>query len=242
MLLTLWSFFLSQGQRNELHCREGLEGPVWHRDCSGWQTWFLQWQEKVSVSASVVLCCASFLPLGGSLTTVNSRTLYTECAYTVGLSLFPLSLYYNRVSVCVFFPRRPFRRVTDKGAMQWDRIHRLEKGKIYKQVLCQRITTTCQYTDFFRNKIYVCLFVCFFNVCDCVCLITVGKSLWVPETHRLERIQSALLRRSHLQWLGSKQQLVIFTNKGVIMSTQNTVVWKITRWWTKRGRLWSCSI
>lgn len=102
MLLTLWSFLLSQGQRNELHCREGLEGPVWHCDCSGWQTWFLQWQEKVSGSASVVLCCASFLPLGGSLTTVNSRTLYTDCACTVGLSL-----YYKRVRfafVC-FFPQ-----------------------------------------------------------------------------------------------------------------------------------------
>ncbi|XP_037306393.2 5'-nucleotidase domain-containing protein 3 [Pungitius pungitius] len=29
--------------------------------------------------------------------------------------------------------RKPFRRVTDKGALLWDRIHRLEKGKIYKQ-------------------------------------------------------------------------------------------------------------
>uniref|UniRef100_A0A8C2XSD5 5'-nucleotidase domain containing 3 n=1 Tax=Cyclopterus lumpus TaxID=8103 RepID=A0A8C2XSD5_CYCLU len=29
--------------------------------------------------------------------------------------------------------RKPFRRVTDKGALQWDRIHKLEKGKIYKQ-------------------------------------------------------------------------------------------------------------
>lgn len=162
---------------------------------------------------------------------------------------FSLSLYYKRVRfafVCFF--RRPFRRVTDKGALLWDRIHRLEKGKIYKQVLCQWITTTCQYTDFFRNKIYVCLFVRVFNVCDCVCLITVGKSLWVPETHRLERIQSALLRWSHLQWLGSKQQLGIFTNKAVIMSTQNTIVWKIRRWWTKKGRTlivlhlrWVCS-
>uniref|UniRef100_A0A665UUH2 5'-nucleotidase domain containing 3 n=1 Tax=Echeneis naucrates TaxID=173247 RepID=A0A665UUH2_ECHNA len=29
--------------------------------------------------------------------------------------------------------RRPFRRVTDKGTLLWDRIHRLEKGQIYKQ-------------------------------------------------------------------------------------------------------------
>uniref|UniRef100_A0A674D8Z6 5'-nucleotidase domain containing 3 n=1 Tax=Salmo trutta TaxID=8032 RepID=A0A674D8Z6_SALTR len=27
----------------------------------------------------------------------------------------------------------PFRRVTDKGVLHWDRIHKLEKGKIYKQ-------------------------------------------------------------------------------------------------------------
>lgn len=31
---------------------------------------------------------------------------------------------------------RPFRRVTDKGMLLWDRIHHLEKGQIYKQVLC----------------------------------------------------------------------------------------------------------
>ncbi|XP_067091432.1 5'-nucleotidase domain-containing protein 3 [Osmerus mordax] len=29
--------------------------------------------------------------------------------------------------------RKPFRRVTDKGGLLWDRIHRLEKGQIYKQ-------------------------------------------------------------------------------------------------------------
>ncbi|XP_029553128.1 5'-nucleotidase domain-containing protein 3 isoform X2 [Salmo trutta] len=29
--------------------------------------------------------------------------------------------------------RKPFRRVTDKGVLHWDRIHKLEKGKIYKQ-------------------------------------------------------------------------------------------------------------
>ncbi|XP_068614608.1 5'-nucleotidase domain-containing protein 3-like [Brachionichthys hirsutus] len=29
--------------------------------------------------------------------------------------------------------RKPFRRVTDKGALLWDRIHRLDKGNIYKQ-------------------------------------------------------------------------------------------------------------
>nr|XP_020441182.1 5'-nucleotidase domain-containing protein 3 [Monopterus albus] len=31
--------------------------------------------------------------------------------------------------------RKPFRRVTDKGVLLWDRIHRLEKGQIYKQFL-----------------------------------------------------------------------------------------------------------
>ncbi|RXN06901.1 5 -nucleotidase domain-containing 3 [Labeo rohita] len=30
--------------------------------------------------------------------------------------------------------RKPFRRVTDKGVLLWDRIHHLEKGQIYKQV------------------------------------------------------------------------------------------------------------
>ncbi|KAM4553797.1 5'-nucleotidase domain-containing protein 3 isoform 1-T1 [Fundulus diaphanus] len=29
--------------------------------------------------------------------------------------------------------RKPFRRVTDKGVLLWDRIHRLDKGQIYKQ-------------------------------------------------------------------------------------------------------------
>ncbi|XP_035012854.2 5'-nucleotidase domain-containing protein 3 [Hippoglossus stenolepis] len=29
--------------------------------------------------------------------------------------------------------RKPFRRVTDQGALLWDRIHKLEKGQIYKQ-------------------------------------------------------------------------------------------------------------
>lgn len=38
----------------------------------------------------------------------------------------------NMFHVYVF--HRPFRRVTDKGALLWDRIHRLEKGKIYQQV------------------------------------------------------------------------------------------------------------
>lgn len=38
----------------------------------------------------------------------------------------------NLLNVYVF--NRPFRRVTDKGALLWDRIHRLEKGKIYQQV------------------------------------------------------------------------------------------------------------
>ncbi|RXN19614.1 5 -nucleotidase domain-containing 3-like protein [Labeo rohita] len=31
--------------------------------------------------------------------------------------------------------RKPFRRVTDKGVLLWDRIHHLEKGQIYKQDL-----------------------------------------------------------------------------------------------------------
>lgn len=29
---------------------------------------------------------------------------------------------------------RPFRKLDEKGSLQWDRITRLEKGKIYRQV------------------------------------------------------------------------------------------------------------
>lgn len=38
---------------------------------------------------------------------------------------------------------RPFRRVTDKGALLWDRIHKLEKGQIYKQVRWQETVKSC---------------------------------------------------------------------------------------------------
>lgn len=42
-------------------------------------------------------------------------------------------------------------------------------------------------------------------------LCSTGKPLWVPQTHWLEGIQSALLWRSHLQWLGSKQHPHMFS-------------------------------
>lgn len=31
-------------------------------------------------------------------------------------------------------PARPFRKLDEKGSLHWDRITRLEKGKIYRQV------------------------------------------------------------------------------------------------------------
>uniref|UniRef100_A0A3Q3WU46 Uncharacterized protein n=1 Tax=Mola mola TaxID=94237 RepID=A0A3Q3WU46_MOLML len=47
--------------------------------------------------------------------------------------------------------RKPFRRVTDKGTLLWDRIHRLEKGKIYKQVNYHNIGSKVLY---FGDHIY----------------------------------------------------------------------------------------
>lgn len=32
------------------------------------------------------------------------------------------------------YPSRPFRKLDEKGSLHWDRITRLEKGKIYRQV------------------------------------------------------------------------------------------------------------
>lgn len=74
-----------QGPRNELHCREGLEGAVWCCDCSGRQTQFLQWQEKVSVT--LCQCCASFVPLGAALQAVTGRPC-TICTHSVHTCLF----------------------------------------------------------------------------------------------------------------------------------------------------------
>lgn len=63
---------LFQGPRNELHCGEGLEGPVWCCDCSGWQTWFFQWQEKVSVCRPYYMCTAC---------TYRCVCLFRNCQY-----------------------------------------------------------------------------------------------------------------------------------------------------------------
>lgn len=51
-------------------------------------------------------------------------------------------LEMGELCLCVFVSLpRPFRRVTDRGALLWDRIHKLEKGQIYKQVLRHEIDT-----------------------------------------------------------------------------------------------------
>lgn len=68
---------------------------------------------------------SEFQPLGGL---TSGEPLYT-CRYCS--------------EVCAFVFPRPFRRVTDKGALLWDRIHRLEKGKIYKQVFLRSSATVC---------------------------------------------------------------------------------------------------
>lgn len=70
--------------------------------------------------------------------------------------------------------------------------------------------------DMLLDKMHFFMF-CFFSFY--VCLITVGKPLWVPETHRLERIQSALLWWSHLQWLGSKQHPFLQTKDSELHNT-----------------------
>lgn len=80
-----------------------------------------------------------------------SGILSTRQATTADLLFFLGDVSIIRGGVCVLFCR-PFRRVTDKGALLWDRIHRLEKGKIYKQVLCQQTPTTHLDTDKFRTK------------------------------------------------------------------------------------------
>lgn len=68
-----------------------------------------------------------------SSTTGGSKSLpaATRCTVVAGVQIAIQEL------VCLCLPR-PFRRVTDKGSLLWDRIHRLEKGKIYKQVFVLR--------------------------------------------------------------------------------------------------------
>lgn len=34
----------------------------------------------------------------------------------------------------LIFPSRPFRRLDSNGDLQWDKINKLEKGQVYKQV------------------------------------------------------------------------------------------------------------
>lgn len=96
-----------------------------------------------------VPCSSALVPLGVALTTVNSVTgsdvsfKHLNLRFNF-LSIVPVKLHQfafvsgncqncnNLLNVYLF--NRPFRRVTDKGALLWDRIHRLEKGKIYQQV------------------------------------------------------------------------------------------------------------
>lgn len=48
---------------------------------------------------------------------------------------YPRSWSYYRLDIKPFTPHpRPFRKLDEKGSLHWDRITRLEKGKIYRQV------------------------------------------------------------------------------------------------------------
>lgn len=90
-------------------------------------------------------CSSALMPLGGAPTTVNSVTGSDVTFKHLNLRLNFFYCTCGTVTVCiccqycnnllnVHLFNRPFRRVTDKGALLWDRIHRLEKGKIYQQV------------------------------------------------------------------------------------------------------------
>lgn len=88
-----------------------------------------------------VSCSASLLPRGVALTTVNNvKRLNLRFFFSiVHVELHQFAFVSGNCQYCnnllkVYVFNRPFRRVTDKGALLWDRIHRLEKGKIYQQV------------------------------------------------------------------------------------------------------------
>lgn len=55
-----------------------------------------------------------------------------------------LNLKSTCICVCFSGFWRPFRRVTDKGSLLWDRIHHLEKGQIYKQVIVHSPLFSCK--------------------------------------------------------------------------------------------------
>lgn len=170
-----------QEQRDELHRREGLEGPIWCRYRSGWQAQFLQWQEEVCVSVCAVhfkfMLCFDYFTISweyASRATAISHyktlyTAYTHWMYYSVLCSLASCLYY----FCVFCPR-PFRRVTDKGALLWDRIHRLEKGQIYKQVIIQYMIIWDLFFDKLVQDIlngidflFSCVCLCFFIISMC---------------------------------------------------------------------------
>lgn len=46
----------------------------------------------------------------------------------------PSSWSCHRLSHTLYPDPRPFRKLDEKGSLQWDRITSLEKGKIYRQV------------------------------------------------------------------------------------------------------------
>lgn len=59
--------------------------------------------------------------------------------------LFPESnrvvFHYGLLPRVLMFPIsvvRPFRKVNEKGVLLWDKIHKLQKGQIYKQVSCDQ--------------------------------------------------------------------------------------------------------
>lgn len=65
--------------------------------------------------------------------------------------------------ICVCFSGfwRPFRRVTDKGVLLWDRIHHLEKGQIYKQVIFHSPLFSCKLFLFSKDAgIWSVHFIC----------------------------------------------------------------------------------
>lgn len=55
-----------------------------------------------------------------------------ESLFIIPWSRQPLLL--PRVLVTLPFSVRPFRKVNEKGVLLWDKIHKLQKGQIYKQV------------------------------------------------------------------------------------------------------------
>lgn len=90
--------------------------------------------ESQFVSSVLSLSCsAALLPLGVAQTAVNSSVTGGDVSLKMTSPTSSNCPYYNNLFNLYFF-NRPFRRVTDKGALLWDRIHRLEKGKIYQQV------------------------------------------------------------------------------------------------------------